>query len=96
MTQMTNEQGQQLEAAARSVAVKLQTFHDGLTNDEARVLGLAFSAIAAARAGEDVAGYVYRDWRETGWIDGIGEVRNWCLTWQWNGRGPMPRPPSTV
>jgi len=92
---MTDERAQQLEAAARPLAAKLQAFQDSLTAGEQRVLGHAFAAVAAARAVDDVAGYIAYDWRETGWFDGVGEVRNWCLTWQWNGRGRMPLPPVT-
>jgi hypothetical protein len=90
MTRITPEQ-QRLEAASKSVAAKLQAFRDELTTDEQQVLGLAFGAIAAARSDEDVAGY--------SGTDPIGEVRDWCLTWQprWPVPGyPYPQPPRII
>jgi hypothetical protein len=87
MTAETDERKEQLEAAAKSVAAKLQRFQDGLSADEQLMLSMAVGAVTAARRDEDVAGY--------GYIDGIGEVRDWCLTWQYPWgipKWPMPQP----
>jgi hypothetical protein len=86
MAEITTDQ-QRMEAAAKSVAAKLQSFQDELTADEQMMLGLVVSAVAAAQRDEDVAGY--------GYIDGIGEVRDWCWTWQFPWGHPkwsMPAP----
>jgi hypothetical protein len=59
MTQITDEQKQQIEAAATSVAPKLERFLGGLSPEERTVLSLALQqagAEAQASAG-DVAGY---------------------------------------
>jgi hypothetical protein len=86
MTEATTTE-QQLAAAAKSVGAKLQRFQDGLTADEQLVLGLAVRALAAAQPGEDVAGFAD--------TDPVGQVRDWCLTWQfpWGiPKWPMPEP----
>jgi hypothetical protein len=89
MTESAEEHKERLEAAAKSVAAKLQSFQDGLTADEHLMLGLAINAVAATRSDEDVAGYSYSD--------GIGEVRDWCLTWRWRPGLPLPtQPPYTA
>jgi hypothetical protein len=61
MAQMT--EGQQMEAA-RSVAAKLEAFHDGLTPDEQRVLDAALRSIAAGgeETTEDATGYFSPVW----------------------------------
>ncbi|MGH2585456.1 MAG: hypothetical protein ACRDJE_11130 [Dehalococcoidia bacterium] len=87
MTADADGRKEQLEAAAKSVAAKLQRFQDGLTADEHLLLGLAISAVTAARADEDVAGIAD--------TDPIGPVRDWCLTWQYPWgipKWPMPAP----
>jgi hypothetical protein len=87
MTENATTEQQQMEAAARGVAAKLQTFHAGLTPAEQQMLGLAFRAVAAAGSDEDVAGYAD--------TDPIGPVRDWCLTWQYPWgipKWPMPEP----
>jgi hypothetical protein len=76
---------EQVEAAARSVAAKLQRFQDGLTADEHLVLGLAVNAVVAAQAEEDVAGFAD--------TDPIGTVRDWCLTWKYPWGIPKWPPP---
>ncbi|MGH2587251.1 MAG: hypothetical protein ACRDJE_20235 [Dehalococcoidia bacterium] len=45
MTQITEEQKQQLQAAAERVAAKLVAFHDGLPADEQIVLDVAFGRL---------------------------------------------------
>lgn len=47
MTADVDGHKEQLEAAAKSVAAKLQSFHDGLTPDEQQVLALALRQDAA-------------------------------------------------
>lgn len=56
MTQITQQQQQQLQASAGSVVAKLERFGQGLSADERFVLGAALSTAAAA---DDVAGYDY-------------------------------------
>jgi hypothetical protein len=58
MTESTPEQRQQFEAAARSAAAKLQTFHDGLTDDEQVVLDLAIRRYVAGEGEADAQGYM--------------------------------------
>jgi hypothetical protein len=64
MTQTTEAQKQQMEVAARSVAAKLQAFHDGLTPDEQRVLDVALRSITegAGETAEDATGYFSPIW----------------------------------
>ena len=59
MTQPATEQEQQMEAAARSVAAKLQTFRESLTPDEQRVLDGALRSVAAGAGdtADDTTGY---------------------------------------
>jgi hypothetical protein len=59
MSQTTEEQ-QQMEAAARSIAAKLQAFHDRLTPDEQHVLDSALRSIAAGadETADDTTGYL--------------------------------------
>jgi hypothetical protein len=57
MTQITEEQKQQLEAAAERVGAKLLAFHAGLPADEQLVLDLAFCRLVdgdEAAIGEEV------------------------------------------
>jgi hypothetical protein len=59
MTERALEQ-QQMEAAARGVAAKLQAFHAGLTPDEQQVLSLAlrYSGADADEAAGDTSGHM--------------------------------------
>ena len=59
MTQITDDQKQRLEDAARSVGAKLQAFHDGLSPDERLVLGAALQPISAGanEPADDTAGH---------------------------------------
>ncbi|MGH2584074.1 MAG: hypothetical protein ACRDJE_04100 [Dehalococcoidia bacterium] len=60
MTQITDQQQQRLEDAARSVGAKLQAFHDGLSPDERLVLGAALQPFSAGadEPADDTAGHV--------------------------------------
>jgi len=59
MTQITPDQQQMLEAAAKSVAAKLEAFHESLTSDEHQVLEVALRSIrqSGEESAEDAAGY---------------------------------------
>jgi hypothetical protein len=59
MAQITPEQLQRMEAAARSVAAKLQAFQESLTPDEQRALGAALRGTGATsgETTDDVLGH---------------------------------------
>jgi hypothetical protein len=80
MTQIMADE-QQLEAAAKSVATKLQAFHKDLTHDEHLALEMAVRHLAERPddTAEDVAGY--RD-NQLPWKPSIVE----CVVWQQQAR----------
>jgi hypothetical protein len=61
MAQIMTDQPR-LEAAARSVAAKLQAFHEGLTPDEQMALDLALRQFGTEADGseEDVSGHTWK------------------------------------
>lgn len=73
MTQPTDEQREQMQAAAERVAVKLHAFHDELTPDEQAALHFMLGHGAAGADGdEDVAGFYYSG--------AINPANDWCGT----------------
>jgi uncharacterized protein YqkB len=57
MTQITEQEQQRLTATSQQVAAKLQTFYDGLTEDERQVLNLAVSHLVAEETDADASGH---------------------------------------
>lgn len=86
MTQITREQQDAFQAAAERVAAKLRDFHDGLPADEQLALHVALGH----GAGEDVAGYAYLGFWDSG---AINPLNDWCGTCRtpWNPSQPPPR-----
>jgi hypothetical protein len=60
MTPITEQEQQRLTATSQQVAAKLQTFYDGLTEDEQQVLNLAVSQLAAEEAENDASGHAHQ------------------------------------
>lgn len=57
MTQVTEQEQQHLAATSNQVTAKLQSFDDGLTEDEQQVLNRAFSQLVAEAAEADTSGH---------------------------------------
>ncbi len=60
MTEMTDEQWRQVDAAVERIGATLRAFHDGLADEEHLALHLILGRGAAAGTDEDAAGYAYR------------------------------------